>query len=668
MLVKYKIPKTILWVINLLLIFLIIFTLYRLVTFFAFRHKFYPNGIGFGDVIPSFLMGIRYDLRWIAFILMPVIIFSMLPNLSPFYSARNKKIWTTYLALVTFFVFFFFAAGFVNLSYNQAPLDAGAMNFVEDFNISWKMMKQTYPLFWMILGLLVAVLFFRWMYHRSHWQVINRTEGKGIPYRRKHFLIAALILGVFAWGNLSWPPLGRNDSFRFRNEFKSYLAINPMQNFFATLKLRKPNFNEQKAKEVFPVMAEWMQLPDQNNFSYHRIIAPRSGSLENRPNIVLVQCESFSMYKSSMSGNPLNTTPFFDSLCKDGIFFERCFAPHFSTARALFAILTGIPDAQLFKFSSRNPDAVKQHTIINSFEDYDKHYFLGGDPEFSNFEGLLKNIKGLQMHTQGSFSSPEINVWGISDKDLFLEANTVFKRSTGLRGERKPFFAFIQTSGNHHPYVKSISEKDTDFEKIFVADDELKKYGFGSLQEFNAFRYSDYCFQKFIEAAKKEAWFANTIFVFVGDHGVAGNAEAMYPNVWTEQRLTDEHVPLLFYAPELLQPEKRTEVVSQIDILPTIAGMLHLSYVNTALGRDLLDPLKKNNYAFITNTAGAIGMVTDDFYFTRNINFPDEQLAPMHAGVKLSKQQEDSVKQRLSVFTTAFFETAKYLIMNNKKD
>jgi phosphoglycerol transferase MdoB-like AlkP superfamily enzyme len=662
LLVKYKIPKTILWVINLLLIFLIIFTLYRLVTFFAFRHKFYPNGIGFGDVIPSFLLGIRYDLRWIAFILLPVIIFSMIPGLSPFYSARNKKIWTTYLAVVTFIAFFFFAAGFVNLSYNQAPLDAGAMNFVEDFSISWKMMQQTYPLFWMILGLLVAVLFFRWMYHRSHWQVINKTDGKGIPYRRKFFVIAALILGVFAWGNLSWPPLGRNDSFKFRNEFKSYLAINPLQNFFATLKLRKPDFNEQKAKEVFPVMADWMQLPDKNNFSYRRIVAPRSGSMENRPNIVLVQCESFSMYKSSMSGNQLNATPFFDSLCRNGIFFERCFAPHFSTARALFAILSGIPDAQLFKFSSRNPEAVKQHTIINSFEDYDKHYFLGGDPEFSNFEGLLKNIKDLKMHTKESLTSPKINVWGISDKDLFLEANDAFIKHS------KPFFAYIQTSGNHHPYDLSISPLDTDFKKIVVADEELNKYGFGSLQEFNAFRYSDYCFQKFMEAAKKEAWFANTIFVFVGDHGVAGNAEAMYPPVWTEQRLTDEHVPLLFYAPELLQPEKRSEVVSQIDILPTIAGLLHESYVNTTLGRDLLDPEKKNNYAFITNTAGAIGMVTDDFYFTRNINFPDEKLAVMHDGVRLNKHQEDSVKQKLSAFTNAFFETAKYLIMNNKKD
>ena len=232
----------------------------------------------------------------------------------------------------------------------------------------------------------------------------------------------------------------------------------------------------------------------------------------------------------------------------------------------LDAIVTGIPDAQMFKFSTRNPLALTQHTIVNSFEDYDKHYFLGGSAEFNNFEGLLKNINGLQMHTEGSFKSPKINVWGISDKDLFLEANEVF------REQSKPFFAYIQTSDNHRPYM--IPAKDTaDFKLQFATDDELKRYGFESLQEFNAFRYSDHCFRKFLEAAEKEDYFHNTIFVFVGDHGVAGNAEAVYPAAWTDQRLTDEHVPLLFYAPSLLPAQKRTEVVSQIDVLPTIAGL-----------------------------------------------------------------------------------------------
>jgi len=662
LLVKYRIPKTILWVANLLIIFFLLFTLYRLITFFVFRHQYYPKGIGIGEVVPSFLMGMRYDLRWIAFILLPVVVLSFSPRLSPFYSSRNKMVWSWYLATVTFIVFFFFAAGFVNLSYNLEPLDAGAMNFAEDFSISWKMIRQTYPLFWMILGLVAAVVFFRWMYQRSHWQVINRTEGKGIAYKRKYFVISALILGLCAWGNIGWPPLSRGDSFRFRNEFKAYLAINPMQNFFATLKKRKPDFNEHKAREVFPEMAKWLELPDPDKFNYRRLVGPRSGSLETRPNIILVQCESFSMYKSSMSGNPLNATPFFDSLCRNGIFFERCFSPHFATARALFAILTGIPDAQLFKFSTRIPDALKQHSIINNFEDYDKHYFLGGDPEFNNFEGLLKNIRGLQMHTSGSFHSPEINVWGISDKDLFLEANETFKK------QQKPFFAYIQTAGNHHPYDLSISPRDSDFHKVEMDTKELKKYGFSSLGEFNAFRYSDYCFRKFIEAAQKENYFGNTIFVFVGDHGVAGNASAEYPSVWTQQRLTNEHVPLLFYAPQLLQAERRTEVVSQIDILPTIAGMLHMTYLNTTLGRDLLDPAKTRNYAFITNTTGVIGMVTDSFYFSRNINFPDEQISPMRDDLKFTPQQQDSIRHELSKFTDSYFETAKYLIMNNKKD
>src|SRR6185295_20075286 len=113
--------------------------------------------------------------------------------------------------------------------------------------------------------------------------------------------------------------------------------------------------------------------------------------------------------------------------------------------------------------------------------------------------------------------------------DLFLEANDLFKKET------KPFFAIVQTSDNHRPYM--IPETDTDFEKIIVPDDQLRKYGFESVREFNTFRYADYCFKKFIEAAEKEEYFHNTIFVFVGDHGVAGNATSVYPAAWTDQRL-----------------------------------------------------------------------------------------------------------------------------------
>src|SRR5438046_1225272 len=82
------------------------------------------------------------------------------------------------------------------------------------------------------------------------------------------------------------------------------------------------------------------------------------------------------------------------------------------------------------------------------------------------------------------------------------------------------FFAIIQTADNHGQF--SIPEEDKDFEKRIVSIDTLKKYGFESLQEFHAFCYSDYCFKKFIEEAKKQSYFNNTIFIFTGDHGVEG--------------------------------------------------------------------------------------------------------------------------------------------------
>jgi phosphoglycerol transferase MdoB-like AlkP superfamily enzyme len=142
----------------------------------------------------------------------------------------------------------------------------------------------------------------------------------------------------------------------------------------------------------------------------------------------------------------------------------------------------------------------------------------------------------------------------------------------------------------------------------------------------------------------------------------------MYPTTWTEQRLTDEHVPLLFYAPYLLHPQKRNEVASQVDVLPTIAGMIQESYTNTTLGRDLLSPDTKNNYAFTINQDGTIGMITNDYYFTKNINFPQEQIYPMN-GNRLNYSWKDvkAIKAKMSDVTTAYYETARWMIMNNKK-
>ncbi len=501
------------------------------------------------------------------------------------------------------------------------------------------------------------------VFKRTHLQTLKRNIEENIIYKKRWHAGAIIFLCWCLYGVFSFKPLKWKDAFDLNDNFKSYVALNPLQNFFSTLQFRRPSFDDQKAKEYYPLIANFLQLDSSITTGkyYSREVLPNSKALESRPNVILVIAESFSMYKSSMSGNPLNTTPFFKSLCDSGLFFNRCFSPTFGTARGVFAVLTGTPDVQLSKFSTRNPEAIQQHTIINDFEDYDKFYFLGGSGEFNNFEGLVKNIEGIHLYQEGSFKSALLNVWGISDKNLFLEAENV------LSQEKKPFFGIIQTADNHRPY--SIPIEDSDFVKRTENEDTLKKYGFESLKEFQSFCYTDYCFKKLIEEAKNHDWFSNTIFVFVGDHGVEGEASAMYPEAWNNGQLTDEHVPMLFYAPELITPRLRNETVSQIDVLPTLAGMLHQPYTNTTLGRDLLNTKNKTDAAFIIHhDEGNIGIVTNDYYYVKNLRITKDKLMPLAANPSpVSQAQKDSIKKSLSQLTSAMYETAKWLLVNNKK-
>ena len=663
MIVKAKliktIPLTIQWIFVLWLIYVFIFTLFRISTVFLFK----PVNISFSSLLPSFWLGFRFDAKWIAMILLPIAILSVYPKFSPFFSEKNKRLWSYYLAITTLVVLFFFGADFGNFSYNHTRINASALNFAEDPVTSFKMLWQSYPMVWILSALALTVFLMAKVFKKTHVQTIKRNSNANTIYRKRWHALAIIFLGWSLYGIFSFSPLKWKDAFQLNDNFKSYVALNPLQNFFTTLQFRKPSFDDAKAKSYYPIIADFLQLDSQNvsDKDYTRQILPDSKALESRPNIVLVICESFSMYKSSMSGNPLNPTPYFKSMCDSGLFFNRCFTPTFGTARGVFAILTGTPDVQLSEFSSRNPEAINQHTIINDFTDYNKFYFLGGNSNFNNFEGLVKNIDSIRLYQEGSYKEQPLNVWGISDKNLFLEAENVFSK------QEKPFFAIIQTADNHRPYT--IPLEDTDFDRRIENEDTLMKYGFESLQEFQSFCYTDYCFKKLIEEGKKQPWFGNTIFVFVGDHGVEGEASEMYPEAWTSGRLSDEHVPMLFYAPQLIIPQKRNEVVSQVDILPTLAGMLHMSYTNTTLGRDVLHSKNKMDAAFIIHhDEGNIGVVTNDYYFVKNLRIKKEELMPVRSNESpLTPAQKDSVKNSLSRLTSAIYETAKWMLVNNKK-
>ncbi len=256
-----------------------------------------------------------------------------------------------------------------------------------------------------------------------------------------------------------------------------------------------------------------------------------------------------------------------------------------------------------------------------------------------------------------------MDVWGFSEKNLLLEANQVLKKQEG------PFFAVIQTADNHRPYTIP-AEDQGEFQKLQVPADSLKAFGFESNDEMNAFRFTDFCYQKFIEAAKKEKYFSNTIFVFVGDHGIAGDAGKMFPRAWTTERLDNMHVPLLFYSPSLLQPKRLHEFVSQIDLLPTAAGLAKISYRNTTLGRDLLDSAYNPEKAFsflYDPDQGYLDLLAGSYLYRTNLNTHKEYLYSVIGNDPVNPATIPDSLRKMSTLTWTYYETARYMLLNNKK-
>ena len=321
------------------------------------------------------------------------------------------------------------------------------------------------------------------------------------------------------YGKLSWYPLRWSDAYFSTSTFAADLAHNPVLYFAETLRKKPAAYDLAKVRAAYPLRRA-LPRPRRPRPGAPRLRAPRRarcGAPPRRPNVVIVLLESFAAYKTGAFGNPLDPTPRFDALAREGTLYTRFYTPTWGTARSVWATVTGLPDVETHLTATRNPLIVAQHTILNDFAGYEKLYFLGGSLNWANIRGLLAaNIDGLRLFEEGSYSAPRVDVWGISDLDLFEEANRVFS------GIGKPFVAIVQTSGSHRPYT--IPKNRRGFEPRPIADAEARRHGFVSADEFNAFRFLDHAIGVFIDGARREPWFADTIFLFYGDHGLPGSA------------------------------------------------------------------------------------------------------------------------------------------------
>ena len=676
-----------------ILLSLVIFSLFRFGYWLNFDDI--NNPIPTNELLTAFYLGLKFDLRLILFILMPVFLFGWIKAFNPVASSKARFLWLGYFTLTFTVSVFYYIADFIHYSYLHKPLDASVLRFVEDFAISFNMVMESYPVVWLLLGLATVSILYNYIlrrisqpiFHQSH----SNTQYNKYFYKRKWwqqtlFVTSCIFLYLFGlFGKFSYYPLRWSDAFASTHPFAPAVTVNPVVHFFDTLKNKSISFDLAKTQFYYNDIARLLQVKNKTSpasttntaspLNFKRTIKATGPLAAQQPNVVLVYLESFASYKTGVFGNKLNPTPHFDNIANNGLFFKRLYTPHTGTARSVFAGITGIPDIELNKTSTRNPLIVDQHTLVNSFKGYKQHYFLGGSANWGNIRGLLShNIKDLTLHEEGDYTAERIDVWGISDLDLFIEANEVLKK------ENAPFFSIIQTSGNHRPYT--IPGNNKNFKYVEQNKDDLTRNGFISEKEYNSFRFMDHSIGHFMALAKKEKYFDNTVFVFFGDHGISGFGGEHTARFESDFDLTGLHVPFVIYAPKLLAAKKYNMVASEVDILPTLASLMTNAYTNTTMGRDLLNPAFNNErYAFtITHENNPnLGLVTTDYiykiladgsngrlYTTDHSQFPKSNGSRKRIKDKDISKLHPELAEKLRRLTLGIYETAKYMRYHNK--
>ena len=637
---------------------------------FAFILLFISNkSTDSNDLLNALWIGLRFDLRLACFILIPIMIAFLIPVFNPLNQSSLRTLSKIYLKISTLIIIFLYAFDLGNYSYLKQRIDISSIKLLENPLIAFAMAWESYPMTFIIIALIITVYIV--------WKQIDLTFDT-LNNRPKIFSFGQNIIGstfggvlfIFAiWGTFGQYRLLWSDAHFSNDPFVVASAINPILYLNETRSFVLEDFNEEKTRSNYDLMVKELAInkPNSKELFYTRL--KTNGSLKNQPNIVVIFLESVGYNRMSRSGNPLNPTPNLDELSKNSIFFDRFYIPMVGTARSVFGLITGIHDVASVETASSNPRIVDQYSSINALNNYKKFYLMGGSASWRNVRSLLKNnIHDIKIMEQDDMDYPRLDVWGISDNDLFKVAHSTFENIN----TSNPFFAVVQTATNHRPY--SIPDDVEGFNLINLEKSILSDAGFDSQEQFNAMRMLDHAVGDFISYAKSSSYFNNTVFLFFGDHGTSDPRAMHMPKSDFDLKLRSYHVPFFIYSPGLIKEGSlRTDVSQLVDILPTINGLAGNNYENRTMGRDLLnDVIPKDPLALIINKKMAkqhIAVIGKDHYLSMSKDGNQIQLHELWSNEPLVdvKDKFPEITNSYAARLEGIYETAKYMLYHNQK-
>ena len=309
-----------------------------------------------------------------------------------------------------------------------------------------------------------------------------------------------------------------------------------------------------------------------------RAFPARAGGL-GRLNVVLVSSESFGAEFSRLHGSDRDLTPNFDEFATRSLWFSNAYASGTRTVRGLEAFASSIPPIPTVSILRRpgNENIATWGAVMQSLG-YRTSFLYGGYGYFDNMNAFFGG-NGFEVVDRQSIKSIRFeNIWGVSDEDLF-DHTLAYLDAAHASG--KPFFSIVMTTSNHKPYT-------------FRAG--LEHLGIPSQGGGRAagVRYADYALGRFLRDAESHDWFDDTIFVVAADHGARVYGAEQIP-------LKTYEIPLMIYAPKHITPKRVDALMTQIDVAPTVLGLLGLPYEAPFFGQDALRAPTEHRVAFFNH-------------------------------------------------------------------
>jgi len=551
-------------ILSLFLLSLIVLSSLRLILFLFYPSDF--SSLNTQELLLSFLMGIRVDIIVLSICLaLPIFLLSL-----PFKFISNK---IAQVSLYTLLFFILSTIVFIQLSdlvyfehvHRHIANELTAMQ--NDKHIILDMVKAHY------LKVIYFIAFEILLFYMFKTSISYNNNSNSFSLKSIGFLfLISIVLYLGIRSNFSGKPFGLSDAFVTNKTASGNLAISGTFSIIKTISKKQKNYTFYDKSVALSSVRDNLKS---NEFSFindkYPLLRKINTKNKKKYNIVIVMLESWSSkYIDSFSNNDLGVTKNFDKLAQNGLRFTNFFANGQRSIDGITALLTGIPTLPGFNYLGKGLE-------LSNLS------YLGSEAKNNNYSTLamqsskrgsfridsVMKIAGFDSY-YGSEDIPPLNLEKKGAKPGFgtWDNNMLSFYLNKINSLKEPFLSFAFTSTTHSPFI-SPGEK---WEKYKHNENNI--YGY-----LNTLNYADEALGKFIDEAKKQKWFDNTIFIFLADHTLGfGDDSSMFEgtNIKIKDRVLENmRIPLLVYAPKIFPKAKTiSKLSSQADILPSLSDLL----------------------------------------------------------------------------------------------